>query len=195
VSSRTGVSPSRRRGADRGGRLLAAVALIAAVLGLSTALAAAPAAAGSAVSATVCRDMNLGGTCETFLADAPDLRVTPLGDDAASSLHVATGTYLSLYRDLNYTGVCETFTIDNNYLLGSIVDNDQATSLRVTSTPTGCPKAASGLVWACYSNNSSANVTTADTGSDANSVIVGFTNWNLSGDQTAGIKLFCSTIS
>ena len=89
----------------------------------------------------LCKDINYAGGCETFAANAPDLRTNSIGNDMASSIIVPAGQVAALYENINYEGACETFTANNPDLRNEPIGNDCASSITVGS---GCPSGRAG---------------------------------------------------
>jgi hypothetical protein len=90
---------------------------------------------GANVEATLCRDDNYSGTCDTFTSDDSNLGDNSIGDNQVSSARVQTrdnGYTVSLYNDSNYGGV-ECYIVDAGW--ANVCDgyNDQASSIRVRS--------------------------------------------------------------
>ena len=88
---------------------------------------------GSSVSrgVTLHRDLNFAGVSETFTSDVPDLRVSRIGDDHATSVTVDRGCRARLYQHLNYEGAYTELTASMSDLRGSKVGDDSVTSLQV----------------------------------------------------------------
>lgn len=199
---------------NRAARLVAGLALTAAALVLSTTLSAAPAAAAGPF-AVVCRDPNFTGVCQTVTSDIPDLNGSAVGDNTVTSVGVPAGAVLVLYQHPNYQGECQEFDVNDPWLPWSIVGDDTASSLKVRTfhgtcgnmtiqTPmrginhfetfTGdyfCPwhhQYVSLRLW----NASSPGVSVAAGEVTQSWLSVTYTNWNLTGDQAAGIKMTCS---
>jgi hypothetical protein len=88
---------------------------------------------GSSVSrgVTLHRDLKFAGVSEAFTSDVPDLRVTRVGDDQATSVSVSRGCQARLYPNLNYEGTYTEVSSSMTDLRGSKVGDDSATSLKV----------------------------------------------------------------
>jgi hypothetical protein len=80
---------------------------------------------------TLHRDRNFTGVSETFTGDVPDLRVTRVGDDHATSVSISRRCHARLYQDLNYEGAYTEVNSNIGDLRGSPVGDDSVTSLQV----------------------------------------------------------------
>ncbi|MDO8554390.1 MAG: hypothetical protein Q7S22_06280 [Candidatus Micrarchaeota archaeon] len=89
----------------------------------------------------LCADINYEGGCETFTANAPDLRNNPIGNDKVSSIIVPDGNVASLFENINYEGACETFTANNPDLRNNLIGNDCVSSIVVGLA---CPAGSEG---------------------------------------------------
>jgi hypothetical protein len=96
---------------------------------------------GGNVQATLCRDDNYGGGCETFTGDDSNLGDNSIGDNQASSVKVESracspgADQVALHADTSYGGSCVTLDIaeyPNPGYFGP-VGNDNAESVRVGS--------------------------------------------------------------
>jgi hypothetical protein len=96
----------------------------------SLALLGPPAAAQG--GATLYADDDYRGSFESFAGDAPRLRGTRVGNDAASSVRVAPGCTVRLYEDESYRGRETTLTADAPRLGATPAGNDRVSSLRVS---------------------------------------------------------------
>jgi hypothetical protein len=90
-------------------------------------------AVGSSASrgVTLYRDPKFAGISEAFASDVPDLRVSRIGDDQATSVSVSRGCQARLYPNLNYEGTYTEVSSSMTDLRGSKVGDDSATSLKV----------------------------------------------------------------
>jgi hypothetical protein len=80
---------------------------------------------------TLYRDLNFGGTSETFTGDVPDLRGSRIGNDQATSVRVTRGCSVQLFTDINYRGGSIELTADESDLRRSRIGNDNISSMRV----------------------------------------------------------------
>jgi len=85
----------------------------------------------SSPGVTLHRDLNFAGVSEAFASDVPDLRVSRIGDDHATSVSVSRGCRARLYQHLNYEGAYTEVSSSMGDLRGSKVGDDSATSLQV----------------------------------------------------------------
>ncbi len=96
---------------------------------------------GGNVWATLCRDDDYGGGCETFSGDDSNLGDNSIGDNQVSSVRVEWRScspgadQVALYADPNYGGSCVTLGLGDYPQPGyfGAVGNDNAESLRVGS--------------------------------------------------------------
>jgi hypothetical protein len=88
-----------------------------------------PAAAQSAVFATLFENVNYFGRSTTLYANTPDLKTVGF-NDMASSLTVPLGTKVALYEHANYLGACTAFTANDPDLRDNFVLNDRVSSVR-----------------------------------------------------------------
>lgn len=92
---------------------------------------------GSSVKATLCKDDNYGGGCETFTGDDPDLGNNGIGNDQVSSVRVESrcspnANQVALFVDPSYTGQCVVKDIgqySNPNAIG--LPNDSISSVKV----------------------------------------------------------------
>jgi hypothetical protein len=92
---------------------------------------AVPGASSGGSGVTLHRDLNFAGVSEAFTSDVPDLRVTRIGDDHATSVSVSRGCRARLYQHLNFEGAYTEVSSGVGDLRGSKVGDDSATSLQV----------------------------------------------------------------